>query len=188
MHVYRKLVPAEIGAFHNHLLRLSPQDRQCRFSGSVSDEAVAAHRAGIDWMRSVVIGCLVDGDLRGAAELRFDDPRVGWRCEIAVTVEQPWQDRGIGTELLRRSIVTCQNRSIRSLYMICLLDNRRMQRVARKFEGRLDFSGGDVAAQIALPFATQFTVAAELLNEGAAWMFTWWAALEALARRAPPAA
>jgi hypothetical protein len=62
-----------------------------------------------------------------------------------------------------------------------------MQRVARKFEGRLDFSGGDVAAQIALPFPTQFTVAAELLDEGAAWMTTWWAELKALARRAQPA-
>ena len=174
MHVYRKLVPAEIGQFRDHLLRLSPGDRHCRFSGSVSDDVIAAHCTRIDWLRTVIIGCFIDSILRGAAELRFDDPRIGWRCELAVTVEGAWQDRGHGTELLRRAITVCRNRGIRSIYMLCLLENRRMQRIARRFAGDLELGDGEAEARIALPFPDPFTLAREALDEGSAWLLACW--------------
>ncbi len=172
MHVYRKLVPAEIGLFHQHLLRLTPEDRQCRFSGYVSDAVIAEYCRKVDWFRSVIIGCFIDGTLRGVAELRFDDPRVGWRSELAVTVEGAWQNQRIGTELLRRSITVCRNRAIRSIYMICLVENRRMQRIARRFDGDLVFNEGEAEAQVALPFPDQFTLLHEALEDSAAWMMT----------------
>lgn len=180
MYLYRKLVPAEIGAFHDHLLRLTPEDRQYRFVGSVSDDVIAAHCTHFDWLRDVVIGCFVDGILRGAAELRLDDPRLGWRAELAITVEQPWQEHGIGTELTRRAIVVCRNRAIRSIAMICLLDNRRMQRIARKFDADLTYVTGEVEAAIRVPFPTQLTLVSEALDESTAWTSTWWRTLERL--------
>jgi GNAT superfamily N-acetyltransferase len=170
MHVYRKLVPAEIGLFHDHLLRLTPEDRLCRFAGLVSDERIAEYCSHVDWFRSIVIGCFIDGVLRGVAELRLDDPRIGWRAELAVTVEEAWQSRGIGTELLRRAITVCRNRAIRSIDMICLVANRRMQRIARRFEADLIVAEGAAEAKVALPFPDQFTLAREFLEEGAAWM------------------
>ena len=173
MHVYRKLVPAEIGLFREHLLRLTPEDRHCRFAGHVSDTAIAEYCGKVDWFRSVIIGCFIDGALRGVAELRFDDPRIGWRSELAVTVESAWQNRRVGTELLRRSITVCRNRAIRSIYMICLIENRRMQRIARRFEADLVFHAGEAEAQVALPFPDAFTLAREALDEGAAWSLAW---------------
>jgi GNAT superfamily N-acetyltransferase len=184
MRVYRKLVPAELGLFHDHLLRLTPEDRHSRFSGYVSDEAVAAYCGTVDWFRCVIIGCFIDGQLRAVAELHFDDPRLGRRSELAVTVEQDWQSQGIGTELLRRSITVCRNRAIRSIYMICLLENRRMQRIARRFEGELVFEAGEVEAQVALPFPDQFTLIREALDEGAAWMMAFYDVPARLARSA----
>ena len=173
MYVYRKLVPAEIGLFHGHLLRLTPEDRHCRFTGIVSDERIAEYCANIDWFRTIIVGCFADSTLRGVAELRLDDPRLGWRAELAVTVEQEWQSRGIGTELLRRAITVCRNRAIRSIYMICLVANRRMQRIARRFEGELLIVDGEAEAKVALPFPDPFTLAREALEEGAAWMMAW---------------
>jgi GNAT superfamily N-acetyltransferase len=173
MYVYRKLVPAEIGLFHDHLLRLAPEDRHCRFAGLVSDARIAEYCANIDWFRAIIIGCFVGGTLRGVAELRLDDPRLGWRAELAVTVEQEWQSRGIGTELLRRAIIVCRNRAIRSIYMICLVANRRMQRIARRFEGDLVVADGEAEAKVALPFPDQFTLAREALEEGTAWLMAW---------------
>jgi RimJ/RimL family protein N-acetyltransferase len=170
MHVYRKLVPAEIGLFHEHLLRLTPEDRHCRFAGFISDARIADYCSNIDWFRAIIVSCFVDGALRGVAELRLDDPRLGWRCELAVTVEDAWQSRGIGTALLRRAITICRNRAIRSIYMICLVENRRMQRIARRFDGELVFAEGEAEARVALPFPDQFTLAREALEEGAAWM------------------
>ena len=173
MHVYRKLVPAEIGLFHEHLLRLTSDDRHCRFSGFVSDERIAAYCSDIDWFRAIIVGCFVDGVLRGVAELRFDDPRLGWRVELAVTVEREWQGRGIGTDLLRRAITICRNRAVRAITMICLVENRRMQRIARRFAGELSFFEGEAEAQVVLPFPDQFTLACEALEEGAAWLMAW---------------
>jgi len=173
MYVYRKLVPAEIGLFHDHLLRLTPEDRHCRFSGLVSDARIAEYCANIDWFRAIIVGCFIDGALRGVAELRLDDPRLGWRAELAVTVESEWQSRGIGTELLRRAITICRNRAIRSIYMICLVANQRMQRIARRFEGDLVIVDGEAEAQVALPFPDPFTLVREALEEGAAWMMAW---------------
>jgi RimJ/RimL family protein N-acetyltransferase len=170
MYVYRKLVPAEIGLLHDHLLRLTPEDRHCRFAGFVSEERIAEYCSRVDWFRTIVIGSFIDGTLRGVAELRLDDPRVGWRAELAVTVELEWQSRGIGTELLRRAITVCRNRAIRSIYMICLVANRRMQRIARRFDGDLIIADGEAEAKVALPFPDQFTLAREFLEDGAAWM------------------
>lgn len=173
MCVYRKLLPAEIGLFHDHLLRLTPEDRQCRFAGLVSDGRIAEYCAQVDWFRTIVVGCFVDGTLRGIAELRLDDPRLGWRAELAVTVEHERQSRGIGTELLRRAITVCRNRGVRSIYMICLVANRRMQRIVRRFEGELVIAEGEAEAKVALPFPDQFTLAREAIDESAAWFMAW---------------
>jgi GNAT superfamily N-acetyltransferase len=179
MRVYRKLLPTEIRLFQDHLLRLSPDDRASRFAGSLSDIAVAAYARRFDWLTGALLGCFVDGMLRGAAEVRWLDPGIGWRAELAVTVEEKWQDEQIGTELLRRSIALARNRGLKSLYMVCLTDNRRMQAIARKFEGELVFAESQVEADIVLPFPTQLTLLAEAMGDSVAFASAWWEQLAA---------
>ncbi len=179
MRVFRKLLPFEWPHLRDHLLRLSREDRMSRFTGYVADEVVAAHCARLDWRRTAVIGFFEAGVLRGAAELAWDDPRLGWRAELAVTVERPWQDQGTGTELARRAIVICRNRALRSIYMICLLDNRRMQHIARKFEGSLAFIDGQAEADIVVPYPSQATLFEEVVADGTALFATWWDRLRA---------
>jgi hypothetical protein len=96
MRVFRKLSAAERGKLRDHLLRLSRPDRVLRFFGALSDAAVAAYCDDIDWDRGYVIGCFIDGTLRGVAELRFDGSTWPTRVEAAVSVETEWQDHGIG--------------------------------------------------------------------------------------------
>ncbi len=183
MRVYRKLLPTEARLFRDHLCRLSPDDRVSRFAGSVSDAAIIDHTRRFDWLTGALIGCFVDGTLRGVAEVRWLDPGIGWRAELAVTVEEYWQDEQIGTELLRRSITHARNRGLKSLYMLCLTGNRRMQAIARKFEGELVFEGSQVEADITLPFPTQLTVLAEAIGDSVAFATSWW---EQMARAAGP--
>jgi RimJ/RimL family protein N-acetyltransferase len=177
MRIYRKLLPAEGLLFHGHLARLSPDDRIARFSGGVSVAALAEHVRRFDWRTGWLIGCFDGAQLRGVAELRWLDPGLGWRAELAITVEEAWQDLGIGTELLRLSVIHARNRGLKSLYMICLTDNGRMQAIARKFEGELSFEGSQVEADIAVPFPTQFSLLAEALSDGMAFAHQWWAPL-----------
>jgi hypothetical protein len=48
-----------------------------------------------------------------------------------------------------------------------------MQRIARRFDGDLIIAEGEAEAKVALPFPDQFTLARELLEDGAAWMMAW---------------
>jgi RimJ/RimL family protein N-acetyltransferase len=185
MRVYRKLMPTEVRLFQDHLCRLSPDDRVSRFAGSVSEAVIVAYARRFDWLTGVLIGCFVDGTLRGVAEVRWLDPGIGWRAELAVTVEEPWQDEQIGTELLRRSIAHARNRGLKSLYMTCLTGNRRMQAIARKFEGDLVFADSQVEADISLPFPTQFTLLAEVMGDSVAFASAWWEQIAAAAKTKP---
>jgi hypothetical protein len=84
---------------------------------------------------------------------------------------------------LRRAIVLARNRGLKSLYMICLTDNRRMQAIARKFEGELSFAGSQVEADIRVPFPTQMSLLDEVLGDGVAFATTFW---DQMARQALP--
>lgn len=150
MHVTRILLPTEFAKLRDHLLRLDPEDRQRRFAGQLSDGAVAAHIEAIDRFRAMVVAYVEDGQVRGAAELlRFAAP-AGTQAELAVTVEKSWQDRGIGTTLLRQALTLARNRGLEQVMMVCLAENGRMRHLADKFHGKLLDLGGEVEANVPL--------------------------------------
>ena len=167
--VVRRLVGADRDRLQAHLLRLDAGDRRLRFGGHASDERVRAYCAGLDWSRSVVLGHLVAGELRAAGELRLiDGTRRPRAAEIAVSVEAPFRGRGLGTELCRRLVVRARNRFVGKVHMLCLLDNRHVQRIARGLGGALTFHPGEVEAEVGLPWPAPPSVAEEWLDEAPA--------------------
>jgi ribosomal protein S18 acetylase RimI-like enzyme len=162
--VIRRLWPSELDRVRAHLLRLDPESRRLRFGGLVGPAQIAAHCAGLDWRAAVIVGYLEAGELRGLGELLLA-PVSGVRSgELAVSVERRWRNRGIGTELLRRLITAARNRLIGRLDMICLIDNDRVLRMARRLEGRLSFEGGAALARIEPPWPTLWTLLEETLH------------------------
>jgi GNAT superfamily N-acetyltransferase len=161
----RRLSAIERGKMRDHLLRLDPEDRLLRFGGYVSDAYIDGYCDGLDWDRAVLIGYLVDGEVRGVGELR--PMAEGWSmaAEAALSVERPYQNRGVGTELLRRLMVIGRNRSIRSLHMLCLLENGKVLRIARKLGAKLTFDHGEVEGRLALPWPNHLTLLLELLDD-----------------------
>jgi hypothetical protein len=75
---------------------------------------------------------------------------------------------------MRRAILTASNRAVASIYMLCLSDNRRMQSIAKKFDGRLGFRDGEADAQLDVPSPTQLSLAAEALGDGFGLFALWW--------------
>jgi hypothetical protein len=159
--VIRKLGAFERDRIQDHLLRLGEQDRHLRFGGHASPERVISHCAGLDLARVVVVGFMVAGEARGIGELR---PLPGTLPRAA---EVRW---------------------IRRLHMLCLLDNGRMVRLARRFDSRLSFDQGQIEASIELPWPTGWTVLEEIGGELQAWWATppggAWPACGARSRRA----
>jgi GNAT superfamily N-acetyltransferase len=171
MIVYRKLLPAEGRLYLSHLLRLSPEDRNARFCGGLSDEAVAGYVGRIDWTRTRAVGCFRGGDLIGAAELGFD-PGCPGHGEVAVSLESAFQGRGIGAELTRRILTIAQNRAIRDVAFHCVASNRRMRSIVRDLKGSLSLDGGEVEGAVRLPWPNQISLLQETLDEGVALMGT----------------
>jgi RimJ/RimL family protein N-acetyltransferase len=144
----RKLQPAELGLYQEHLIRLDVESRRLRFGMARSDDFICDYVAQVSDFKSVVYAYLDDGQVRAAAELRPSGPQPHRQAEAAVSVEQSCQDSWLGTELLGRIIHDARDRGIRRLCMNCMLENKKMQRVAKKYDALLQFERGDVVGEL----------------------------------------
>lgn len=173
MSTIRHILPSELDLVRAHLLRLERDDRVLRFFGQASDATIERHCAEIDWTRACLIGCFVEGTLRGVAELQLDRPLLPQTAELAVSVEKPWQKQGLGTALLRHALVVARNRAVPKLVMLCLLDNVPMQHVAKKFGDELHFNEGEVEVDVRLPMPTPVTLWQEAVSTCFGLIGTW---------------
>lgn len=169
----RKLLPSEAAKLRSHLIRLTLEQRSMRFMGTLDDAAVGEHCERLNWFRTVVIGFFDGGVLRGAAELQIADNRLPILCEVAITVETAWQDRGVATELLRRILVIARNRSARGVQISCFGDNYRIQHVAQKFGAQFRFRAGASEAEIPTSLPTPWSLCEEAIDDALGWMCFW---------------
>jgi GNAT superfamily N-acetyltransferase len=164
--VIRKLWIGETDKYRNHMLRLDAASRHARFGGGVSDEFIRNFVELAISLDTVVHGFFLDGIMRGAAELRQLGARHPRQAEAAISVEKPWQSHGVGSALLRRTLLTARNRGFRLLHMACLAENRRMQQLARKFDAELSFDFGSVVGEVESWRANPLSVMQELMADG----------------------
>jgi RimJ/RimL family protein N-acetyltransferase len=163
--VIRKLWDIEINAYRDHLLRLDPDSRRDRFSGSIADEAIRSFAATACGPDVVVHGFFVDGVLRGAADLHIVRPLDLSEAEAAFSIEEPWQSHGVGTALLERTLLSARNRGIKHVQVSCLPQNRRMQRLARKFGAAITFDYDTVNGTMENPLPTPLSVMQEMVAD-----------------------
>src|SRR5262249_6977422 len=107
----RKLWVGEAAHYRDHMLRLDPASRHSRFGGGVSDDFVRGYVNLSVSLDAVVHGFFVGGVMRGAAELRPLGARLPREAEAAISVEKPWQSHGVGSALLRRTLLAARNRA-----------------------------------------------------------------------------
>jgi len=150
----RKLWSADRAAFHDHLLRLDEESRRLRFGTEVSDSFIADYVDTAFRLDTILFACFEDHQIRAAAELRGLPFSLPPSAEAAITVEAGWRNRGLGSRLMDRLLVSAQNRSVSQIYMICLRENGAMQHVARKFGARLSFERDEVVGKLAPAWPT----------------------------------
>ncbi len=166
--VIRRLWLHERDQWCEHLLRLSPQDRRSRFAGAVNDDFIRSYCQRQEPLGLVLIGAFVEGELRGVAEFRLlnhDWPR---RAELAFSVEEGHQGRGIGSELFRRMVMYARNRSVQKVYITTEPGNERMRAVARKFGMELSSSYGEVEGRLEVLWPNYASYMEEFMAEGTA--------------------
>jgi RimJ/RimL family protein N-acetyltransferase len=164
--VVRKLWAADAEAYGDHLLRLDAASRRNRFGGRVADDFIRGHAERAFEPENVIYGFMADGVLRGAAELRPFGPNAG-QAEAAFSIERPWQSHGVGTELLERTLLAARNRGIKQFHITCLLENQRMQQLARKFDAELRRDFDSVIGEVDAPYPTPVSLMREMIADGA---------------------
>jgi GNAT superfamily N-acetyltransferase len=167
MHI-RKLWSWERERLRSHLLRLGPEDRRLRFCRPANDDFVHRYGDRIDWRLTWVVGSFADDALRGVAEivrLPDSDPAA---AEIALSVEGPWQGRGIGNLLLREALLLARNRFVHTAHMIALRENPRIQHLMRKFGARVETEATDAEGRFRLLPPTHLSLMEELVFDGRA--------------------
>lgn len=161
----RKLWPADTARFRDHMLRLDPNSRRLRFGMGASDQFVRAYADNALGLDAVTYGFFDEGELRAAAELRPFGALLPSEAEAAFSVERSYQDSGIGTDLMGRVILAARNRSIKTLYMNCLAENRRMQRIAAKYDATLKIELGEVIGEVTPAYPTAFSLWKEAIAD-----------------------
>jgi GNAT superfamily N-acetyltransferase len=162
---FRKLWISDTAALKAHLLRLDPESRRMRFGTPVSDFFIAQYAENALGSHSISHGYFVDGVLRGVAELRGFRGVAGGEAEAAFSVEQDFQNRGIGTELFGRTVLAARNRGISKLFVNFLSQNQRMQAIAKKFDAILTFDSDGVHGKIDAPRANALSYWKEALTD-----------------------
>jgi GNAT superfamily N-acetyltransferase len=142
------LQPLSPAIFQGHLQRLGEAARADRFGNHVSDAFLTDYARRTPRMGTHVIGCLVDGDLRAAVEIRLFDPATRACAEAAFSVEEPWQSQGVGTALMITAIGYAHAAGIGQLLLCCSARNIRMQRIARRAGARVHCDTGECTATI----------------------------------------
>jgi RimJ/RimL family protein N-acetyltransferase len=141
-----------------------------RFAHTVSDAFIEAYAGRMSEFGSLVFGHFVDGEVRGAAELRRLGDAWGDEAEAAFSVERAFQDHGLGTELMGRVVRAARNRRIKRLYMSCLAENARMQAIARKHAAVLRLEYGEVIGEIEPPWPSYLSQVAEAAEDRVGFM------------------
>jgi RimJ/RimL family protein N-acetyltransferase len=166
----RKLWSTDAALFREHLLRLDKESRRLRFAHAVSDVFIEDYASRMSEFGSLVFAYIVEGRVRGAAELRRLGDVWGQEAEAAFSVERRYQDHGIGSELMGRVVRAARNRGIRRLYMSCLAENGRMQAIARKHDAELKFEWGEVVGEIVPESPDYFSVISEAAEDRVGFM------------------
>jgi hypothetical protein len=166
----RRLWPTETDKFRDHLLRLDKHSRRLRFAHAVSDAFIEDYASRMCEYGSLVYAHVVDGKVRGAAELRRLGDGWGEEAEAAFSVEMAYQDNGVGSDLMGRVVRAARNRRVRRLYMSCLAENAKMQVIARKHEAVLRFEYGEVIGEILPETPDYFSMVTEAAEDRVGFM------------------
>ncbi len=81
----------------------------------------------------IICGAFIGDTLRGVVELRFDRSLPRYFAELGISVEDDWQDIGIGSRLMELALRCARDNGIARLEVNFLPHNVAMRRLAWKF-------------------------------------------------------
>jgi GNAT superfamily N-acetyltransferase len=131
----RPLCHADADLEQDFVRRLSPESKHHRFLGAVHELTPQEVKrfCNVDGHHSMAFIATVEeeGRPRMIGVSRYAPCAESSAREIAITVADDWQRRGLGTWLARTLIQHAREHGVRELYSVDLADNARMRMLAR---------------------------------------------------------
>lgn len=130
----RPIHPEDIELERRFIEALSPTSRRFRFLETMRAPSAALLKQmtvinpSTDAAYVALLGTGAQATEIGVA--RFSAQADGQDCEFAVTVSDAWQNKGLGTLLMRRLIEVAKTRGIKTLHSSDAADNTRMHQFA----------------------------------------------------------
>jgi len=141
-----------------------------RFACEVSDDFIIDYASRMNEFGNIIYGYIEHSQLCAAAEIKKLGDIWGHEAEAAFSVEQPFQNHGLGTQLMGKVIRSARNRGVHTLFMSCLAENTKMQAIARHYHGHLKFEYGDVIGEIIPQKADYFSYMSEAMDDRAGYL------------------
>lgn len=138
----------ELPLLRDHLLRLDAESRHDRFNGFLDDSFIERYAARCAEDGTVIVAYIVDGVVRGAAELH--PPEHDSLPEVAFSVEALARRQNVGTVLFGRLIAEARWKGHKRLRITTGAENHAMRALARKFGAHLQFRHGESTGTIDL--------------------------------------
>ena len=152
----REIALDDVERLHRMFTRLSADTVYRRFFSPVTEPRRSAlvWLAAVDHDRRDALVAL-DGD-EIVAVARYDSGPGAGTAEVAVTVEDAWQHRGIGERLTKRLARRAVDHGIESFTASVLAENRPALGLLRKLspDAEVHFEGGGYAASMPLAHAS----------------------------------
>ena len=163
--ILRRLWPTDMTLYREHLLRLDPVSRHSRFGGGVSDAYIDDYVHTSLRLDTLIYGAFSGSTVVAAGELRILFGAWPPMAETAFSVEEPYQDQGLGDLLLTKIITAARNRGIVTLSMQCLSNNQRMRHLAQKHSAELKTTDGETEARLEPAAFNPLSYMEEWMNE-----------------------
>ena len=148
MMTIRRMTRANRRGLTSHFLALTGDDRRLRFGNPISDEAVRAYVAHLDFGRD---GLFAYADARrrivGVAHVAV----AATDAEIGLSVLPGGRGQGLGTHLFERAAAFACERGVARINMHFLAENRAVQHIAVKAGMRIESHSGESDAYLAVP-------------------------------------
>jgi RimJ/RimL family protein N-acetyltransferase len=126
--IIRELHSSEHPLLAAFLLDLPELDRYRRFCRPMSDAAIRAYVAAIDWTETVVMGAF-DGEARAIGMLELCD--AGPASEVGVAVTAEHRKHGVARALMLRALLKAKVLGKERVVLSCLAENVAMRRLAQ---------------------------------------------------------
>ena len=148
----RPIEPEDAERLHRMFFRLSPTTVYKRFFSPIQDPspALLERLSSVDHVCREALVAL-DGD-EIVAVARYDSECGTHTAEIAVTVEDEWQHRGVGRKLARRLALLALDHGLDQFSAIVLPDNRDALGLLRSLspDAHIEFDSSGLSATLPL--------------------------------------